>query len=297
MVPTFNRALSVQRLMVSFEALLRPDSITAELLIVDNGSTDNTATVLARAIGECTKFSMRVLQEDRQGKSSAVNRGLNSAQGKILLIIDDDVVVHPQWLIKHVESHSVTSFAAMQGRVLPGVDLNGRPADPNKLREYNIPIVDYGEDVCEIRGLLATNVSFKREVFEKVGFYDARLGVGASGFGEDTEFSMRIRKAGFKIGYTPHAVVYHELDPARYGRGYNRMAQYRKGVSRNFYRQDSIVFSVLPNLFVNCVRFGFYRILGKSQKAYKTEGRIMKYWGYLAGKMRRRHWFDSHIED
>jgi glycosyltransferase involved in cell wall biosynthesis len=296
-VPTFNRALSVQRLMVSFEALLRPDSITAELLIVDNGSTDNTATVLARAIGECTKFSMRVLQEDRQGKSSAVNRGLNSAQGKILLIVDDDVVVHPQWLIKHVESHSVTSFDAMQGRVLPGVDLNGRPADPNKLREYNIPIVDYGEDVCEIRGLLATNVSFKREVFEKVGFYDARLGVGASGFGEDTEFSMRIRKAGFKIGYTPHAVVYHELDPARYGRGYNRMAQYRKGVSRNFYRQDSIVFSVLPNLFVNCARFGFYRILGKSQKAYKTEGRIMKYWGYLAGKMRRRHWFDSHIED
>lgn len=296
-VPTFNRALSVQRLMVSFEALLRPDSITAELLIVDNGSTDNTATVLARAIGECTKFSMRVLQEDRQGKSSAVNRGLNSAQGKILLIVDDDVVVHPQWLIKHVESHSVTSFDAMQGRVLPGVDLNGRPADPNKLREYNIPIVDYGEDVCEIRGLLATNVSFKRVVFEKVGFYDARLGVGASGFGEDTEFSMRIRKAGFKIGYTPHAVVYHELDPARYGRGYNRMAQYRKGVSRNFYRQDSIVFSVLPNLFVNCVRFGFYRILGKSQKAYKTEGRIMKYWGYLAGKMRRRHWFDSHIED
>ena len=283
--------------MVSFDALLRSDSITAELLIVDNGSTDNTVAVLARAIGECTKFSLRVIQEDRQGKSSAVNRGISSAQGKIVLIVDDDVVVHPQWLIKHVESHNVTSFDALQGRVLPGVDLEGRPADPNKLREYNILIVDYGEDVCEIRGLLATNVSFKREVFEKAGLYDARLGVGASGFGEDTEFSMRIRKAGFKIGYTPHAVVYHELDPARYGRGYNRMAQYRKGVSRNLYRQDSIVFSILPNLLVNCVRFGFYRILGNSHKAYKTEGRIMKYWGYLAGKIRRRHWVDSHNED
>jgi glycosyltransferase involved in cell wall biosynthesis len=296
-VPTFNRASSLQRLIASLNALLPPNSINAEILIVDNGSTDNTASVLAQAGSECTKFSLRVLREDRQGKSSAVNRALSSARGKILLIVDDDVVVHPQWLSKHVEFHSVTSFDAVQGRILPGVDFEGRPADPNKLREYNIPIVDYGEDVCEIRGLLATNVSFKREVFEKVGFYDARLGVGASGFGEDTEFSMRIRKGGFKIGYTPHAVVYHELNPARYGRGYNRMAQYRKGVSRNLYRQDSIVFSVLPNLLVNCVRFGFYRISGKSQKAYKTEGRIMKYWGYLAGKMHRRHWFDSHSEE
>jgi glycosyltransferase involved in cell wall biosynthesis len=283
--------------MASFDALICPDSIAAELLIVDNGSTDNTADVLARALAECSKFSLKILREDRQGKSSAVNRGLNSTQGRILLIVDDDVVVHPQWLVKHVEFHSVTSFDAVQGRILPGVDLEGRPADPNKLREYNIPIIDYGEDVCEIQGLIATNVSFKRKVFEKVGFYDARLGVGASGFGEDTEFSLRMRKAGFRMGYTPHAVVYHELDPARYGRSYNRKAQYRKGVSRNFYRQDSIVLSVLPNLLVNCVRFGFYRLLGNSQKAYKTEGRIMKYWGYLVGRISRRHFVDSHREN
>lgn len=281
--------------MASFDALVCPDSITAELLIVDNGSTDNTASVLMPATS--TKFSLRVLREDRQGKSSALNRGLSLAQGKILLIVDDDVVVHPLWLIKHLESYSLSSFDAVQGRVLPGVDLDGKPADPNKLREYNIPIIDYGDQICEIRGLTGTNISFKREVFERVGRFDTRLGPGAAGFSEDSEYSIRIRQAGFKIGYTPDAVAYHELSPARYGREYNRKVEYQKGLSRSLYRTDSIVFNVLPNLVANCIRYPLYCLLGKTQKAYKTEGRIMKCWGYLAGKVHRRHWLDSHIEN
>src|SRR6185503_16024061 len=105
---------------------------------------------------------------------------------------------------------------------------------------------DYGEEIIAIRGLTGTNMSFKREVFERVGLFDLRLGPGASGFSEDTEFSLRIRRAGFRIGYTPHAVVYHELDPARYGSTYNRDVQFRKGLSRSIYRRDSIVFRVVP---------------------------------------------------
>src|SRR4030095_2300558 len=128
-VPTFNRASSLKRLLTSFNALMCPSSMTAELFIIDNGSTDNTASVLAQATKECTAFSLRVIQEHRQGKSSAVNRGLSLAQGKIILVVDDDVVVQCQWLIKHVESYSVSSFDAVQGRVLPGVDGDGKTHD------------------------------------------------------------------------------------------------------------------------------------------------------------------------
>jgi GT2 family glycosyltransferase len=129
-----------------------------------------------------------------------------------------------------LEAYRHVSFAAVQGRVLPGRDSDGRPADLIKLREYNIPHVDYGDEYREIHGLTGTNMSFKREVIEKVGLFDPHLGPGASGFSEDTEFSARIRKAGFKIGYTPHAIVYHELNPNRYGCEYNRRVGYRKGL-------------------------------------------------------------------
>jgi glycosyltransferase involved in cell wall biosynthesis len=296
-VPTFNRASSLRRLIASLNALLSSKSINAEILIVDNGSTDDTAGVLAQATGECTKFSLKVLHESRQGKSNALNRGLSSAQGKILLIVDDDVVVHPEWLVSHMESYRITSFDVVQGRVLPAVDLYGRPADPKKLREYNIPVCDYGEEMRECRGLTGSNISFKREVFDKVGWFDTRLGPGAAGFSEDTEYSIRIRKAGFKIGYTPHAVVYHELSPTRYGREYNRRVEYRKGLSRSVYRTDSILLRVLPNLAANCLRYVVYSFLGKTQKAYKTEGRIMKGWGYLAGKIRHRRFVNFHSDN
>jgi GT2 family glycosyltransferase len=282
--------------MTSFDALVCPDSVAAELLIVDNGSTDDTARVLAQAATGAKRFPVRVLQEERQGKSNALNRGLSTAAGKIFLVVDDDVVVHPQWLIKHLESHGASRFDAVQGRVLPGVDPEGRPADPHRLREYNIPIIDYGRESHEIRGLTGTNMSFKREVFERVGPFDVRLGPGAAGFSEDTEYSIRIRRAGFTIGYTPDAVVYHELSPDRYGRSYNRSVEYRKGLSRSLYRSDSIAFRVIPDLAANCCRYGFYRLLGKTQKAYKTEGRIMKGCGYLAGKLRARRATGSRSE-
>lgn len=286
-VPTFNRAGSLRRLLKSLNSLESPNSVQAEILIVDNASTDETGSLLLEGQAKSQRFSLRVLKERQRGKASALNLGLSSANGNLILVVDDDVVIHPQWLIKHLECYRSAPFDAIQGRVLPGVDPDGKPADLDRLREYNIPIVDYGDEIQEIRGLTGTNMSFKREVFEKVGFFDTRLGPGASGFSEDTEYSLRVRKAGFKIGYTPHAIVYHELEPARYGRGYNRMVQYRKGVSRSLYRRDSIAFSIFPNLFVNCIRFGLYRAWGKRQKADKTEGRIMKYWGYLVGRGQR----------
>ena len=286
-VPTHNRARSLKRLLQSLDAVECRDSLELEVLVINNGCTDGTAELLSGERSKPRKFSLQVLDEQKKGKASALNLGLASARGDILLTVDDDVVVHPQCLLKHLECYRATRFAAVQGRIFPGVDPQGRPADLSRLREYNIPFIDYGDEYREIRGLTGTNMSFKREVFEKVGFFDTRLGPGAAGFSEDTEYSIRVRKAGFKIGYTPHAVVYHELNPIRYGRSYNRIVEYRKGVSRSIYRRDSIAFKVIPDLVANCLRYGLYIVLGRTQKAYRTEGRIMKCWGYLVGKMRR----------
>jgi len=287
-VPTFNRAASLERLLASFALTRDLDQVPSEIIVVNNGSTDRTVEVCGAIKHSTYPFKLEVLDESRRGKASALNRGLTAARGQYIMVIDDDVVVDPDLVNRHLECYGSNDFAAVQGRILPGRDLTGRPADPARLREYNIPMIDYGDQFREIRGLTGTNMSFKRQVFETIGSFDPRLGPGASGFSEDTEFSLRVRKAGFKIGYTPHAVVYHELDPARFGSGYNRMVEYRKGQSRSIYRRDSILLKLLPNLVVNGLRYGFYRILGRTQKAYKTEGRIMKCWGQLVGTLDSR---------
>ncbi len=54
------------------------------------------------------------------------------------------------------------------------------------------------------------------------------------------------------------------------------------------HEEYSMVRHLLPNLVANCIRYCLYRALGMSQKAYKTEGRILKYWGYLMGRVKGR---------
>ena len=286
-IPTRNRVKSLKLLLESLAAPAQIGIPETEIIVVDNGSTDETHRWLDAQREQNQSGGLIILDEPRPGKSNALNRALSVARGEIFMVLDDDVVIQSNCLAKHAEAHTATQFAAIQGRILAGKDSLGNPADANRLREYNIPLIDYGEEIVAIRGLTGTNMSFKRVVFEKVGFFDPRLGPGAAGFSEDTEYSIRIRKAGFKIGYTPHAIVYHELNPLRYGRVYNRAVEYRKGVSRSVYRRDSVLTKVLPNLFANCIRYGIYRLLGRHDKVYKTEGRILKCWGYVAGKLGR----------
>lgn len=286
-IPTRNRVKSLKLLLESLAEPTRIGIPETEIIVVDNGSTDETHRWLDAQREQNQSGRLMILDEPRPGKSNALNRALAVARGEIFMVLDDDVVIQSNCLVKHAEAHAATQFAAIQGRILAGKDFVGNPADANRLREYNIPLIDYGEEIVAIRGLTGTNMSFKRVVFEKVGFFDPRLGPGAAGFSEDTEYSIRIRKAGFKIGYTPHAIVYHELNPSRYGRGYNRAVEYRKGVSRSVYRRDSVLTKVLPDLFANCIRYGIYWLLGRHDKVYKTEGRILKCCGYVAGKLGR----------
>ena len=267
-VPTRNRLPSLKRLMKSFELSDIPPDCAVEVLAIDNNSSDGSDLSWRKSQADC-QIQAAGIARTKTGKSERAQFRACHCQREIVLIIDDDVTVGSKVLLKHLEGYQKASFGALQGRILPGTDPDGKSADLAKLREYNIPYIDYGEEMREIRGLTGTNMSFKREVFEKVGFFDARLGPGAAGFSEDTEYSIRIRKAGFKIGYTPQAVVYHELNPNRYGREYNRAVEYRKGLSRSIYRRDSILFRVIPNLAANCVRYGLYRLLSKTQKAIK----------------------------
>ena len=285
LIPTRNRASSLKRLLDSLQLSTSLDDTELEIIVINNHSTDATWPGLIEASPE-KRFPIRVIEQSKRGKSWALNLGLRQATGSVFLLLDDDVIVEQSCIGEHVSAYKTTIFDAVQGKVLPGRDPEGRPADMSRLREYNIPIVDHGNASCGIHGFTGTNISFKREVFETVGLFDTRLGPGASGFSEDTEYSRRIRQAGFKIGYLPTAIVYHELNPERYGSSYNRQVQYRKGFSRSIYREQSLIVRVLPDLIGNCFRYLVYRAAGRKQKAYQTEGRIMKCWGFLVGKFR-----------
>ncbi|HEU4771935.1 MAG TPA: glycosyltransferase family 2 protein, partial [Candidatus Udaeobacter sp.] len=200
--------------------------------------------------------------------------------------MDDDIVLAPDWLGAAVSEFEGTQFDALQPRVLPGVDPDNRPADSEILYQYNIPMVDLGDTRRPIRGLTGVFMLIQRRVIEKTGTFDEAL--PASGYHGDTDLSQRIRKAGFSIGYTPRVVGFHELNPNRYGLGYARISQYRKGVSRSLRGDESMFGRILPNLAANLFRYSWYRVTRRCEKIYKTEKRIMKSWGYISGRLQRR---------
>ncbi|MFQ5904322.1 MAG: glycosyltransferase family 2 protein [Candidatus Binatia bacterium] len=283
-IATRNRCDSLGRLLQSLQRTRGESRIPWEVVVVDNGSTDKTAGYLETLRQKWQV--LRTLYEGRPGKNFALNKGLKEARGEILCLMDDDIILDQNWLEGLARDYKTTRYDALQPRVLPGTNPTGQSADPHNLYQYNIPVIDYGDALTDIRGLTGVIMSFRREVMEKAGLFDERL--PASGYEGDTDLSRRIRKAGFSIGYTPHVVAYHELDPKRYGIGYARLSQYRKGLSRSLYGSDPVFLNVIPNLLANLLRYLVYWTLRRRGKVYKTEKRIMKYWGYLVGVVQRR---------
>jgi glucosyl-dolichyl phosphate glucuronosyltransferase len=236
-VATHNRPDSLRRLIAS----LAPELATGsrEILIAENGTPAPMPLSVEGA-------SVKHLHEPRAGKCRIQNRAIADASGEILVFLDDDLVVAPGYLAA-VEDFFDThrEFAAMKGRILPAEDPEKKVGP---MAAYlDLPVVDHGEEVVEVRGVLGANMAFRADALRQVGLFDERLGPGAGGHEEETEMSDRLRRAGFRIGYAPKALVYHEVDPARADRErFIRIARER-GRCRMLHEKHSALDVILKN--------------------------------------------------
>lgn len=202
-IATHARPKSLKRLINSLASQLRHES--HELIVAENGAPVPLSLKDVCAIH---------IHDPLPGKCRVQNRALAMARGEIIVCLDDDLVVAPDYLAgveDFFDSHP--EFAAMKGRILPQEEPSRLgPAAPY----LDLPLVDHGDEVVEARGVLGANMAFRASALKRIGpFFDERLGPGAAGHEEETEISRRLRIAGFRIGYAPRAVVYHEVDPSR----------------------------------------------------------------------------------
>ena len=222
-------------------ASLAPELATGsrEIIVAENGTPAPMQLALEGA-------PIKHLHETRAGKCRIQNRAIAQAGGEILVFLDDDLVVAPGYLEaveKFFDTHR--EFAAMKGRILAAEDPEKKvgPMAPY----LDLPIVDHGDEVIEVRGVLGANMAFRADVLKQVGPFDERLGPGAGGHEEETEMSQRLRRAGFRIGYAPKAVVYHEVDPSRANRErFIRIARER-GRCRMLHEKHSAADVILKN--------------------------------------------------
>ena len=234
---TANRANDLRDTLASLAGVRWSGSV--ELLVVDNRSTDETRPLVADA-SRGYPFPLRYLYEGAEGKYAALNSGIKAARGQIIVATDDDARFEPDWLERAADGLSRYGCEFVGGRVLP---LWGAPkpewlAETNGLHTKVIALLDHGNTAREFgRGIswpLGVNVAYRRDVFERVGLFDSRLGRKAGTLRNQAqrEWHLRARAAGARGFYLPDMVVHHLVAPERLQKRYFRRWLYWHGISR-----------------------------------------------------------------
>jgi GT2 family glycosyltransferase len=192
-VCVYNGERTIDQCLSSLEKLNYPDY---EVIVVNDGSTDET-----RRIAERYSYC-RLINQENQGLSAARNVGIKAANGEIIAFTDADCMADPDWLTYLVARFESSDFAAVGGPNLPPPDESlvascvavspGAPAH-----------VLLDDEVAE--HIPGCNMAFRREALEASGGFDPLFRAA----GDDVDVCWRLQNQGYKIGFSPAAVVWH----------------------------------------------------------------------------------------
>jgi len=215
-VPTRNRAA----LLIDCLGTLAAQNCHAsfEVLIVDNGSGDETPRVVEEWCRGDDRF--RAIRELKSGRSAAMNSGIRSARGRLLLFTDDDVLVDPGWIEAYRRLFASRSgeFLIAGGPIVPiPQDLGPWPVWLDAAGEADLfSHLDWRSErpLFRFEHLWGANMAIPVEAFARLGLWDEALGRRGEDRGtyEDYEFQERVRAAGGSVWFCPSGVIRHRID-------------------------------------------------------------------------------------
>jgi hypothetical protein len=204
-IPTWNRRDLVAECLASLQRQTHP---AREIIVVDDGSTDDTCAFLSKEYPD-----VRVVRlETNSGFCVAVNAGIRAATGDLIMLLNNDVTLAPDCLEKLLLASETSNAALFAPLVLfrdePDVvysagdrqHVNGRPESIGFRCKR-----DTFELLVRIFGVSGGAGLYRREVFERVGLLEERF----VAYFEDSDLNFRARLAGFDAQLVPDAVAYH----------------------------------------------------------------------------------------
>lgn len=264
LICTHNRHVFLGETLASILAAPRRQDYETELIVVDNNSTDDTRAVVERAAA-AGSIPVRYAFEARQGKSFALNRGLQMARGEVIAHTDDDVWPEPQWLDRIVDAFREHEITFAFGKVLPRWSQHPPPEllTPRAHEVWGpLAILDYGDDPVLYlpdeegqRLPVGANLAFRRQALIDVGGWRTDLGKVDNTLisGEDHEIFHRLKRFGAYRGlYDPSIAVRHYVPARRLTRRYFRRWFYWHGKTLARMPQEvfyDLDFASVPHVF------------------------------------------------
>ena len=230
---TRDRAESLRETLASIGLCAVPPDMTSEVVVVDNGSTDNTAAVVHAA--GLTNMPVRYLLESTPGQVRARNAGLRATKASdVILFTDDDVRVPVDWLEGMCRPILEGRTDALAGMVHfpPHYEplLAREPFASRRAWFASTEDIDHARPAR----MVGANMAFSRRLVDVVGEFDPELGPGALGFYDETIYVWRLKRAGFRLEAAPDVSVEHHFDRDRLTRRTLLSMAKRMGESEGF---------------------------------------------------------------
>ncbi|MFT6907217.1 MAG: glycosyltransferase involved in cell wall biosynthesis [Oleiphilaceae bacterium] len=193
-IPVFNEERYLGSCLTSLMSLSYPKD-RHEILLVDNGSTDRTLEI-------AEEFSEIFIYVKKNVKVGAVrNYGVQKAKGSVIVFLDSDCVVGPDWLINGIRKLAATPNSVIGGQYL----LRENPS----WLEKNW-ILESSDRTVFLTTLVGGCIFIPENIFHQVGGFDEQLNAG-----EDSDLTERLTKAKFSVKIDPSLSVIHLGFPSR----------------------------------------------------------------------------------
>jgi GT2 family glycosyltransferase len=207
-IATYNRLNDLAECLRSlFDEEVKP----YEVIVVDSNSTDGTENLKDH-------FPIKFLSLKERNRQRARNLGISAASGDVVAFLDDDVIVHKEWLKKISEPYmNDDGVGGVGGRAIPygaserfyvsvGRNEVGRVfRNGLVIGNFDMPL----KNLVEVDSFIGCNMSFRRGLLLRAGGFDENyLGTG---YRDDTDLCLRVRKFDHKLLYQSKALVWHKF--------------------------------------------------------------------------------------
>lgn len=245
-VPAYNVSSYIEDALKSLQSQSFKDF---EVLIVDDGSTDNTADVVKPYLANDSRFHL--LQKQNGGLSSARNYGIRHARGEYIALLDGDDVYHPDKLANHylhLEKNPNVGVVYSASKAIRDdgkptyIHLSGKPIDSDPLKAL----------LCKNFVGHGSNAVFRRCLIDEIDEFDESLRSY-----EDLDFWLRVAATGkWQFQLEPKVLCYYRVRPSGLSFNVLQMQLCSQQVIKGAYgRSPEIIEPMLPTVYAYMYRY------------------------------------------